>query len=158
MEPCALWPCLSLFGPFARRSCQCGLSLLLGTNERRCLCLCGCIKTFVNMSLNGGGSRGFYFNTVLSLARSLAAHQQAPIEKVTLTFYVAKANDGNKLIPVCCSALRPVLNFTSRTIWSVLVIWNKVKISSSVPVFELPCYVEFYYRWRLISVCNRLQV
>uniref|UniRef100_A0A4W6BIB1 Phosphatidylinositol 4-kinase, catalytic, alpha a n=1 Tax=Lates calcarifer TaxID=8187 RepID=A0A4W6BIB1_LATCA len=28
------------------------------------------------------GSRGFYFNTVLSLARSLAAHQQAPIEKV----------------------------------------------------------------------------
>uniref|UniRef100_A0A3Q3WCT9 Phosphatidylinositol 4-kinase, catalytic, alpha b n=1 Tax=Mola mola TaxID=94237 RepID=A0A3Q3WCT9_MOLML len=34
------------------------------------------------MSLNGGGSRGFYFNTVLSLARSLAAHQQAPIDKV----------------------------------------------------------------------------
>ncbi|XP_068562505.1 phosphatidylinositol 4-kinase alpha isoform X1 [Cebidichthys violaceus] len=34
------------------------------------------------MSLNGGGSRGFYFNTVLSLARSLAAHRQAPIEKV----------------------------------------------------------------------------
>ncbi|KAM6901890.1 phosphatidylinositol 4-kinase alpha isoform 2-T2 [Lycodopsis pacificus] len=33
------------------------------------------------MSLNGGGSRGFYFNTVLSLARSLAAHRQAPIEK-----------------------------------------------------------------------------
>uniref|UniRef100_A0A1A8H4U4 Phosphatidylinositol 4-kinase alpha n=1 Tax=Nothobranchius korthausae TaxID=1143690 RepID=A0A1A8H4U4_9TELE len=34
------------------------------------------------MSLYGGGSRGFYFNTVLSLARSLAAPQQAPIEKV----------------------------------------------------------------------------
>ncbi|TWW66232.1 phosphatidylinositol 4-kinase alpha isoform X1 [Takifugu flavidus] len=34
------------------------------------------------MSLNGGGSRGFYFNTVLSLARSLAAHQQAPVDKV----------------------------------------------------------------------------
>uniref|UniRef100_A0A3B4AVV8 Phosphatidylinositol 4-kinase, catalytic, alpha b n=1 Tax=Periophthalmus magnuspinnatus TaxID=409849 RepID=A0A3B4AVV8_9GOBI len=34
------------------------------------------------MSFNGGGSRGFYFNTVLSLARSLAAHGQAPIEKV----------------------------------------------------------------------------
>ncbi|XP_067429551.1 phosphatidylinositol 4-kinase alpha isoform X1 [Thunnus thynnus] len=34
------------------------------------------------MSLNGGGSRGFYFNTVLSLARSLAAHRQAPIDKV----------------------------------------------------------------------------
>uniref|UniRef100_A0A671TR25 Phosphatidylinositol 4-kinase, catalytic, alpha a n=1 Tax=Sparus aurata TaxID=8175 RepID=A0A671TR25_SPAAU len=34
------------------------------------------------MSVNGGGSRGFYFNTVLSLARSLAAHQHAPIEKV----------------------------------------------------------------------------
>uniref|UniRef100_A0A7N6B3T7 1-phosphatidylinositol 4-kinase n=1 Tax=Anabas testudineus TaxID=64144 RepID=A0A7N6B3T7_ANATE len=34
------------------------------------------------MSLHGGGSRGFYFNTVLSLARSLAAHRQAPIDKV----------------------------------------------------------------------------
>ncbi|KAI4816275.1 hypothetical protein KUCAC02_008607 [Chaenocephalus aceratus] len=34
------------------------------------------------MALNGGGSRGFYFNTVLSLARSLAAHRQAPLEKV----------------------------------------------------------------------------
>ncbi|XP_068608645.1 phosphatidylinositol 4-kinase alpha [Brachionichthys hirsutus] len=34
------------------------------------------------MSLNGGGTRGFYFNTVLSLARSLAAHQQAPLAKV----------------------------------------------------------------------------
>uniref|UniRef100_A0A8C3A4F7 Phosphatidylinositol 4-kinase alpha n=1 Tax=Cyclopterus lumpus TaxID=8103 RepID=A0A8C3A4F7_CYCLU len=34
------------------------------------------------MSLNGGGNRGFYFNTVLSLARSLAAHREAPIEKV----------------------------------------------------------------------------
>lgn len=71
-------------------------SLLLGANERRCLC--GSIKTPVNMSLNGGGSRGFYFNTVLSLARSLAAHQQAPIEKVTLS--VGMANGGNKLIPV----------------------------------------------------------
>ncbi|CAL9707603.1 unnamed protein product [Knipowitschia caucasica] len=29
-----------------------------------------------------GGSRGFYFNTVLSLARSLATHRPAPIEKV----------------------------------------------------------------------------
>uniref|UniRef100_A0AAR2LH88 1-phosphatidylinositol 4-kinase n=1 Tax=Pygocentrus nattereri TaxID=42514 RepID=A0AAR2LH88_PYGNA len=29
-----------------------------------------------------GGSRGFYFNTVLSLARSLAAHRPAPIDKV----------------------------------------------------------------------------
>uniref|UniRef100_A0A667Z378 1-phosphatidylinositol 4-kinase n=1 Tax=Myripristis murdjan TaxID=586833 RepID=A0A667Z378_9TELE len=28
------------------------------------------------------GTRGFYFNTVLSLARSLAAHRQAPIDKV----------------------------------------------------------------------------
>ncbi|KAK2818574.1 hypothetical protein Q5P01_024135 [Channa striata] len=35
------------------------------------------------MSFNGGGAgRGFYFNTVLSLARSLAAHRQAPIDKV----------------------------------------------------------------------------
>ncbi|CAB1438864.1 unnamed protein product [Pleuronectes platessa] len=30
----------------------------------------------------GGGTRGFYFNTVLSLARSLAAHRPAPVEKV----------------------------------------------------------------------------
>ncbi|XP_072310378.1 phosphatidylinositol 4-kinase alpha isoform X1 [Eucyclogobius newberryi] len=34
------------------------------------------------MSMTGGGSRGFYFNTVLSLARSLATHGQAPIDKV----------------------------------------------------------------------------
>uniref|UniRef100_A0A3B3YSI9 Uncharacterized protein n=1 Tax=Poecilia mexicana TaxID=48701 RepID=A0A3B3YSI9_9TELE len=34
------------------------------------------------MSLNGGGCRGFYFNTVLSLARSLATHQHAPLDKV----------------------------------------------------------------------------
>ncbi|KAG5281376.1 hypothetical protein AALO_G00071440 [Alosa alosa] len=34
------------------------------------------------MSAKGGGTRGFYFNTVLSLARSLAAHRPAPIEKV----------------------------------------------------------------------------
>uniref|UniRef100_A0AAX7UGE8 1-phosphatidylinositol 4-kinase n=1 Tax=Astatotilapia calliptera TaxID=8154 RepID=A0AAX7UGE8_ASTCA len=36
----------------------------------------------VNMSVMGGGTRGFYFNTVLSLARSLAAHRPAPVEKV----------------------------------------------------------------------------
>uniref|UniRef100_A0A667ZFQ4 Phosphatidylinositol 4-kinase alpha n=1 Tax=Myripristis murdjan TaxID=586833 RepID=A0A667ZFQ4_9TELE len=36
----------------------------------------------VNMSVMGGGKRGFYFNTVLSLARSLAAHRPAPVEKV----------------------------------------------------------------------------
>uniref|UniRef100_A0A3Q3A530 Phosphatidylinositol 4-kinase alpha n=1 Tax=Kryptolebias marmoratus TaxID=37003 RepID=A0A3Q3A530_KRYMA len=34
------------------------------------------------MSLMGGSTRGFYFNTVLSLARSLAAHRPAPVEKV----------------------------------------------------------------------------
>ncbi|CAG5924685.1 unnamed protein product, partial [Menidia menidia] len=34
------------------------------------------------MSVMGGGTRGFYFNTVLSLARSLAAHRPAPVEKV----------------------------------------------------------------------------
>ncbi|KAG5261741.1 hypothetical protein AALO_G00287840 [Alosa alosa] len=34
------------------------------------------------MSAKGGGSKGFYFNTVLSLARSLAANRPAPIEKV----------------------------------------------------------------------------
>lgn len=36
----------------------------------------------VNMSVTGGGTRGFYFNTVLSLARSLSAHPPAPLEKV----------------------------------------------------------------------------
>uniref|UniRef100_A0A665X3B2 1-phosphatidylinositol 4-kinase n=1 Tax=Echeneis naucrates TaxID=173247 RepID=A0A665X3B2_ECHNA len=34
------------------------------------------------LRLMGGGTRGFYFNTVLSLARSLAAHRPAPVEKV----------------------------------------------------------------------------
>ncbi|KAM4578692.1 phosphatidylinositol 4-kinase, catalytic, alpha b isoform 2-T2 [Fundulus diaphanus] len=34
------------------------------------------------MSIMGGSTRGFYFNTVLSLARSLAAHRPAPEEKV----------------------------------------------------------------------------
>ncbi|XP_024155163.1 phosphatidylinositol 4-kinase alpha isoform X2 [Oryzias melastigma] len=34
------------------------------------------------MSVSAADSRGFYFNTVLSLARSLAAHRQAPLEKV----------------------------------------------------------------------------
>uniref|UniRef100_A0A3Q4BDL3 Phosphatidylinositol 4-kinase, catalytic, alpha b n=1 Tax=Mola mola TaxID=94237 RepID=A0A3Q4BDL3_MOLML len=34
------------------------------------------------MSAMGGSTRGFYFNTVLSLARSLAAHRPAPLEKV----------------------------------------------------------------------------
>lgn len=74
----------ALFGPHARRSCQYGpILLLLKANER---CLCGSIiKAPAKMSLNGGGSRGFYFNTVLSLARSLAAHEQAPVEKVTLS-------------------------------------------------------------------------
>uniref|UniRef100_A0A3P9KAZ1 Phosphatidylinositol 4-kinase alpha n=1 Tax=Oryzias latipes TaxID=8090 RepID=A0A3P9KAZ1_ORYLA len=34
------------------------------------------------MSVIGGGTRSFYFNTVLSLARSLAAQRPAPLEKV----------------------------------------------------------------------------
>ncbi|KAJ7987057.1 hypothetical protein DPEC_G00334810 [Dallia pectoralis] len=34
------------------------------------------------MSVQVAGSRGFYFNTVLSLARSLAAHRPAPLDKV----------------------------------------------------------------------------
>lgn len=42
-------------------------------------------KTSVNMSAKGGGTRGFYFNTVLSLARSLAAHRPAPLDKVRIT-------------------------------------------------------------------------
>lgn len=57
--------------------------------------MCGnIIKAPANMSLNGGVNRGFYFNTVLSLARSLAAHQQAPVDKVT------SAVMASKLIPV----------------------------------------------------------
>lgn len=42
----------------------------------------GSLYVGVNMSAMVGGTRGFYFNTVLSLARSLAAHRFAPIEKV----------------------------------------------------------------------------
>ncbi|KAJ8386053.1 hypothetical protein AAFF_G00177420 [Aldrovandia affinis] len=34
------------------------------------------------MSVKGGGTKRFYFNTVLSLARSLAGHRPAPDEKV----------------------------------------------------------------------------
>ncbi|XP_041760383.2 phosphatidylinositol 4-kinase alpha-like isoform X1 [Coregonus clupeaformis] len=34
------------------------------------------------MSVTGCGTRGFYFNTVLSLARSLATHRPAPVEKI----------------------------------------------------------------------------
>lgn len=64
------------------------------------------------MSLNGGGSRGFYFNTVLSLARSLAAHPQAPIDKVTLSAVVA--NVGIRLIPVKVLGVKmPLHNFLS---------------------------------------------
>lgn len=93
----------ALFGPHARRSCQYGpFLLLLRANER---CLCGSIiKAPANMSLNGGGNRGFYFNTVLSLARSLAAHQQAPVDKVM------SALMANKLIPVrIFDTVRPIL-------------------------------------------------
>lgn len=66
------------------------------------------------MSLNGGGSRGFYFNTVLSLARSLAAHPQAPIDKVTLS--AAIANIGIWLIPVKVLAVKmPPRNFATES-------------------------------------------
>ncbi|XP_029475641.1 phosphatidylinositol 4-kinase alpha isoform X2 [Rhinatrema bivittatum] len=40
----------------------------------------GCFA--VNMAAKGGGSRSFYFNTVLSLARSLAVQRPAGLEKV----------------------------------------------------------------------------
>ena len=36
------------------------------------------------MFVNGRDSRGFYFSTVLSLARSLASQQPATIDKVPL--------------------------------------------------------------------------
>lgn len=123
----SLWPCLTLFGPCARRSCQCGLLLLLGTNER---CLCDSIKASGNMSLNGAGSRGFYFNTVLSLARSLAAHQQAPIDKVTLS--MVKANDSSKLIPVGVWHYRPLRS--SVPVWSVS--WCE---KHGTPIYEYVC-------------------
>uniref|UniRef100_A0A672SJ23 Phosphatidylinositol 4-kinase alpha n=1 Tax=Sinocyclocheilus grahami TaxID=75366 RepID=A0A672SJ23_SINGR len=35
-----------------------------------------------------GTSRGFYFNTVLSLARSLAAHRPAPLDKVRVLLHI----------------------------------------------------------------------
>lgn len=67
------------------------------------------------MSLNGGGSRGFYFNTVLSLARSLAAHPQAPIDKVTLS--AVTANSGIRLIPVKVLGVEmPPRNFASESL------------------------------------------
>lgn len=72
------------------------------------------------MSLNGGGSRGFYFNTVLSLARSLAAHPQAPIDKVTLS--AVTANDGIRLIPVKVLAVKmPPRNFASQSLSYVFI-------------------------------------
>ncbi|MEQ2194214.1 hypothetical protein XENOCAPTIV_025506, partial [Xenoophorus captivus] len=56
---------------------------VVGLNDRGgCLCLCSSVRVQLNMSLDGGGCRGFYFSTVLSLARSLAAHQQAPLDKM----------------------------------------------------------------------------
>ncbi|KPP76012.1 phosphatidylinositol 4-kinase alpha-like, partial [Scleropages formosus] len=49
-------------------------------------CLRSCLPVFdgdaVVMSAKGAMPRGFYFNTVLSLARSLAAHTPAPLDKV----------------------------------------------------------------------------
>lgn len=150
----ALWPCLALFGPCARRSCQCGLSLLLGTNERRCLC--GSIKASANMSLNGGGSRGFYFNTVLSLARSLAAHQQAPIDKVMLS--VVKANDGNKLIPVrIFDAKGPSLTSLLYRCGLCCAFENTVNLSLSLRLYELRRYFVIYWSTRDSIVCQRLQ-
>ncbi|XP_030632922.1 phosphatidylinositol 4-kinase, catalytic, alpha b isoform X1 [Chanos chanos] len=54
------------------------------------------------MSTKGGGTRGFYFNTVLSLARSLAAHQPAPVDKV------------QKLLCMCPSDARGVFTLDIR--------------------------------------------
>lgn len=72
------------------------------------------------MSLNGGGSRGFYFNTVLSLARSLAAHPQAPIDKVTLS--AVMANNGIRLIPVKVLGVKmPARNFASESLIYVFI-------------------------------------
>lgn len=71
------------------------------------------------MLLNGGGSRGFYFNTVLSLARSLAAHPQAPIDKVTLS--AVMANNGIRLIPVKVLGVKmPARKFASESLFYVL--------------------------------------
>lgn len=57
--------------------------LHISSSARGIELLTGSFHVGVNMSVMGGGTRGFYFNTVLSLARSLAAHRFAPIEKVS---------------------------------------------------------------------------
>lgn len=94
------------------------------------------------MSLNGGGSRGFYFNTVLSLARSLAAHRQAPLEKVTLNTS-RRASDRNKLIPVKESeTLRPVLNFASLRVFVCYDFENTATVFFSLSTYELRCHFE----------------
>ncbi|XP_028853001.1 phosphatidylinositol 4-kinase alpha-like isoform X3 [Denticeps clupeoides] len=54
------------------------------------------------MSATAGGPRGFYFSTVLSLARSLAAHGAAPAEKV------------QKLLCMCPSDSRGVFTLDIR--------------------------------------------
>lgn len=88
------------------------------------------------MSLNGGGSRGFYFNTVLSLARSLAAHQQAPIDKVTLS--VLMANDGNKLIPArVFDAKGPSLTSLLYRCGLCYAFENTVNLSLSLRLYDL---------------------
>lgn len=57
------------------------------------------------MSTRGGTSE-FYFNTVLSLARSLAAHRPAPVEKVRETDRVhARGGCVVAVSIVCCNAL-----------------------------------------------------
>ena len=81
------------------------------------------------MSLDGGGGggkRGFYFNTVLSLARSLAAHRQAPIDKVTVQVQGDTASySGGELIPVRHSGTpRPGFNRAFLPVCSVLGIWK----------------------------------
>lgn len=114
----------------------------LGANERRCLCLCSCTKaSALNMSLNGGGSRGFYFNTVLSLARSLAAHQQAPIDKVTLK--KKKANTAtDKLIPVKLFDISSGPDLTSPpSLYELFYVSkNTITMSLSVLACDLWCY------------------
>lgn len=90
-----------------------------------------CAHVEVNMSIMGGGTRGFYFNTVLSLARSLAVHRPAPLEKVRkekthLLSLANVRNDKQQGCSGCSSASAQAVAFdhwrdSQANIWQVCV-------------------------------------
>lgn len=76
-----------------------------------------------------GGTREFYFNTVLSLARSLAAHRPAPVEKVQEnTLYTDCTEITLRCIVIislrCVTAMRAtgVTGKFAHYVW--VIIWN----------------------------------